>query len=90
MAKKYWVALPDKKNVSTRDEIIHYLKDQVSKGHNYFKSKYIAEDLNNHPKRIGQILYELSQNSKKQEAFGIKVKSWSRSLSTTWHIVAIV
>jgi hypothetical protein len=68
----------------SEEKIITYLKERVSKGHMYFKAKYIAKDLGESPKRIGNFLFKFS---KKEKIPGIEIQAWMSSLSTTWRVI---
>jgi len=72
--------------MKTEAEIIGYLKEKVNEGQVYFKSKYIAKDLDEKPKRIGQILLRFSQ---KKKVSGMSVAPWSCTFSITWRVVKI-
>jgi hypothetical protein len=67
-------------------EILLYLRENVSNGHNYFKSKYIAKDTGLSARRVGAILFKLSQNPKIKD---IEIKQYSTSLSTTWRVMRV-
>jgi len=72
--------------MKTEAEIINYLKGKVNEGHVYFKSKYIAKDLEEKPKRIGQILLRFSQ---KERVSGMRIMPWSCTFSITWRVVKV-
>ena len=72
--------------MKTEAEIIRYLKEKVNEGQVYFKSKYIAKDLDEKPKRIGQILFALSQ---KKRVSGMNIAPWSCTFSITWRVVKV-
>lgn len=67
-------------------KIIKYLKDSVKSGRIYFKSKYIAKEIGSTSKQVGTTLFRLSQYKKVR---GIKVVSWSHSISTTWRVFEV-
>ena len=60
-----------------------YLKDQASEGEMYFKSKFIADEVNLSPKQIGAIMVKLTDT-----ATDITVEKWSYTGATTWRVVA--
>lgn len=60
-----------------------YLKDQASDGEMYFKSKFIADEVNLSPKQIGAIMVKLTDT-----ATDITVEKWSYTGATTWRVVA--
>lgn len=49
----------------------------------YFKSKFIADEVNLSPKQIGAIMVKLTDT-----ATDITVEKWSYTGATTWRVVA--
>lgn len=68
---------------SKEDRLKQYLKDQASDGELYFKSKFIADEVNLSPKQIGAIMVKLTDT-----ATDITVEKWSYTGATTWRVVA--
>jgi len=58
-----------------------YLEREVRSGENYFKSRFIAEDLEFSANEIGAVLYQLQQESDL-----LDVEQWSYTNGTTWRI----
>lgn len=63
------------------ERLREYLRRRVAAGDTYFKSRYIAEDLDLTASEIGALPLKLSE----QEA-GPDVEQWSRSNGTTWRV----
>ncbi|PSP21303.1 hypothetical protein BRC61_06250 [Halobacteriales archaeon QH_10_65_19] len=58
-----------------------YLRRQVEAGECYFKSRFIAEDLEMSAQEIGAAFKKLSERSCRLE-----VEPWSYSSGTTWRV----
>jgi hypothetical protein len=61
--------------------ILAYLRESVSKGERYFRSKNIAEQLGLSSKQVGVRLPELAEKSEE-----VEIEKWGRSKSTTWKV----
>jgi len=61
--------------------ILAYLRESVSKGERYFRSKKIAEQLGLSSKQVGVRLPELAEKSEE-----VDIEKWGRSRSTTWKV----
>ncbi|MFC7080102.1 DUF7123 family protein [Halorussus caseinilyticus] len=61
--------------------IIAYLRESVSKGERYFRSKNIAEQLGLSSKQVGVRLPELAEKSEE-----VDIEKWGRAKSTTWKV----
>ncbi len=58
-----------------------YLEREVRSGENYFKSRFIAEDLELSANEIGAVLYQLQQ-----ESGLLDIEQWSYTNGTTWRV----
>ncbi len=63
------------------DHLRRYLRERIKEGETYFKSRYIAEDLEFTPHQIGALLSKLSNRSTE-----LDIEQWSESNGTTWRI----
>jgi Mn-dependent DtxR family transcriptional regulator len=61
--------------------ILAYLRESVSKGEQYFRSKNIAEQLGLSSKQVGVRLPELAEKSEE-----VDIEKWGRAKSTTWKV----
>ena len=61
--------------------ILSYLRESVSKGERYFRSKNIAEQLELSSKQVGVRLPELAEKSEEMD-----IEKWGRARSTTWKV----
>lgn len=61
--------------------ILAYLRDSVSKGERYFRSKNIAEQLELSSKQVGVRLPKLAEKSEE-----VDIEKWGRARSTTWKV----
>lgn len=61
--------------------ILSYLRESVSKGERYFRSKNIAEQLELSSKEVGVRLPELAEKSEEMD-----IEKWGRARSTTWKV----
>ena len=62
-------------------EILQYLRDSVSRGEQYFRSKNIAEQLGLSPKQVGTRLPKLDEQTD-----DVEIEKWGRARSTTWRV----
>ncbi|AAG20181.1 MULTISPECIES: hypothetical protein [Halobacterium] len=58
-----------------------YLREKADDGELYFKSKFIADDVDLSPKEIGALMVKLSKS-----ATDITVEKWSYTSATTWRV----
>ena len=58
-----------------------YLKDKAADGELYFKSKFIADDVDLSPKEIGALMVKLTET-----ATDIEIEKWSYTSATTWRV----
>jgi DNA-binding Lrp family transcriptional regulator len=61
--------------------ILEYLRDSVSRGESYFRSKTIAKQLELSSKQVGARLPKLDE-----ETDEVEIEKWGRSRSTTWRV----
>jgi DNA-binding Lrp family transcriptional regulator len=61
--------------------ILEYLRDSVSRGESYFRSKTIAKQLGLSSKQVGARLPKLDE-----ETDEVEIEKWGRSRSTTWRV----
>jgi DNA-binding Lrp family transcriptional regulator len=61
--------------------ILEYLRDKVSRGESYFRSKNIAESLGLSSKQVGARLPKLAEQSE-----DVDIEKWGRARSTTWRV----
>lgn len=62
-------------------QILDYLRDQVSRGESYFRSKNIAEHIGLSSKQVGARLPKLDE-----ETDDVEIEKWGRARSTTWRV----
>lgn len=61
--------------------ILQYLKDRAAAGHEYFRSRHIAEAVDLSAKQVGARLSRIAAASDELE-----IEQWGRSKSTTWRV----
>jgi DNA-binding Lrp family transcriptional regulator len=61
--------------------ILEYLRDSVSRGESYFRSKNIAEQIGLSAKQVGARLPKLAE-----ETEDVDIEKWGRARSTTWRV----
>jgi hypothetical protein len=61
--------------------ILAYLRESVSRGERYFRSKNIAEAIGLSSKEVGTRLSQLADESDE-----VEIEKWGRSKSTTWRV----
>jgi Mn-dependent DtxR family transcriptional regulator len=62
-------------------QILEYLRESVSRGESYFRSKNIAAQLELSAKQVGARLPRLAE-----EAEEVEIEKWGRARSTTWRV----
>lgn len=72
-------ALPSQQTKEER--LKQYLSDQTADGEVYFKSKFIADDVNLTPKEIGALMVKL-----RKTATNLEIEKWSYTSATTWRV----
>ena len=58
-----------------------FLRRQAADGEYYFKSKYIADDLNLTPKEIGNLITKL-----RERETPLDIDRWAYTNATTWRV----
>ncbi len=58
-----------------------YLREKADDGEVYFKSKFIADDVDLSPKEIGALMVKLSKS-----ATDLDIEKWSYTSATTWRV----
>ena len=58
-----------------------FLKQKAADGEMYFKSKFIADEVNLSPKEIGALMVKL-----RESASDLHVEKWSYTSATTWRV----
>jgi DNA-binding Lrp family transcriptional regulator len=65
----------------TDREILDYLRESVTRGEQYVRSKTIAEQLGLSSKQVGARLPKLDE-----ESDDVEIEKWGRARSTTWRV----
>jgi len=73
----------DDAHESRCERLERYLRRRAADGEQYFKSKFIADDLGMSPSEIGALLPEVDETSER-----LTVEKWGYSSATTWRVVA--
>jgi len=69
-------------DLSEKDRrILEYLRESVSRGESYFRSKNIAKQLGLTSKQVGARLPKLAE-----ETEDVEIEKWGRARSTTWRV----
>ena len=68
-------------NLSKEERLRAYLAQRASDGEIYFKSKFIADDVELSPKEIGALMVKL-----KDSATELEIEKWSYTSATTWRV----
>jgi hypothetical protein len=68
---------PDSKEARLRS----YLREKATEGEMYFKSKFIADEVDLSPKEIGALMVKL-----KESASDLEIEKWSYTSATTWRV----
>ena len=58
-----------------------YLNERASDGELYFKSKFIADEVDLSPKEIGALMVKLCDS-----ADDLNIEKWSYTSATTWRV----
>lgn len=65
----------------TDRKILDYLRESVSRGEQYIRSKTIANQLGLSSKQVGARLPRLDEQSD-----DVEIEKWGRARSTTWRV----
>ena len=69
---------------SKEQRLREYLHSKAQDGELYFKSKFIADEVDLSPKEIGALMVKL-----RDSASDLSVEKWSYTSATTWRIEAV-
>jgi hypothetical protein len=72
---------PSGEERSKEDRLRAYLRQKASDGEMYFKSKFIADEVDLSPKEIGALMVKL-----KDSATDLEIEKWSYTSATTWRV----
>ncbi len=72
---------PSGEERSKEERLRAYLKQKATDGEVYFKSKFIADDVNLSPKEIGALMVKL-----RESASDLEIEKWSYTSATTWRV----
>ncbi|GGL50140.1 DUF7123 family protein [Halocalculus aciditolerans] len=66
---------------SKEARLLAYLRERAADGELYFKSKFIADDVDLSTKEIGALMVKLSES-----ATDLTIEKWSYTSATTWRV----
>jgi hypothetical protein len=66
---------------SKEERLKTYLSEKAKDGEVYFKSKFIADEVELSPKEIGALMVKL-----RQSAADLVIEKWSYTSATTWRV----
>jgi len=66
---------------SKEDRLKAFLARKAEDGEMYFKSKFIADEVNLSPKEIGALMVKL-----RDSASELEIEKWSYTSATTWRV----
>jgi hypothetical protein len=72
---------PSDEELSKEQRLKQYLKQKAEDGEMYFKSKFIADEVELSPKEIGALMVKI-----RDTATDIEVEKWSYTSATTWRV----
>jgi hypothetical protein len=72
---------PSTEAESKEQRLKRYLRQTVADGETYFKSKFIADEVDLSPKEIGALMVKL-----RDSAADIEIEKWSYTGATTWRV----
>ncbi len=76
------VTTPSQNDTRSKEERLRaYLTQKASDGEVYFKSKFIADEVDLSPKEIGALMVKL-----KDSATDLEIEKWSYTSATTWRV----
>jgi len=76
------VTTPSQNDTRSKEERLRsYLKQKAADGEVYFKSKFIADEVDLSPKEIGALMVKL-----KESAGELEIEKWSYTSATTWRV----
>ncbi|AEN06340.1 hypothetical protein [Halolamina sp.] len=68
-------------DLSKEERLTRYLREKIDEGEMYFKSKFIANEVELSPKEIGALMVKLSDSTAE-----LSVEKWSYTSATTWRV----
>ncbi|WP_435124168.1 DUF7123 family protein [Halobaculum sp. D14] len=71
----------DADSPSKEERLTAFLREKAQDGELYFKSKFIAEEVDLSPKEIGALMVKL-----KDSATDLTIEKWSYTSATTWRV----
>ncbi|WP_135666178.1 DUF7123 family protein [Halorhabdus rudnickae] len=71
----------EESTTSKEERLRSFLKQKAQDGEMYFKSKFIAEEVELSPKEIGALMVKL-----RDSASELNVEKWSYTSATTWRV----
>lgn len=63
------------------ERLAGYLRERAADGEFYFKSKFVADDLDLTPSQVGRLVARLED-----DADGLDIERWSYTNATTWRV----
>ncbi|GGM57222.1 hypothetical protein J2752_000974 [Halarchaeum rubridurum] len=63
--------------------LLSYLREKAADGELYFKSKFIADDVELSTKEIGALMAKLSDST---DDLDLDIEKWSYTSATTWRV----
>jgi len=71
----------DHDDLSKEERLRAYLAQRAEDGEVYFKSKFIADEVELSPKEIGALMVKL-----KESTTNLEIEKWSYTSATTWRV----
>ncbi|MDG5775675.1 hypothetical protein QA599_04410 [Haloarculaceae archaeon H-GB1-1] len=76
------ISKPSPEEGQTKEERLkNFLTEKAADGEMYFKSKFIADEVDLSPKEIGALMVKL-----RDSATDLTVEKWSYTSATTWRV----
>jgi hypothetical protein len=72
---------PSGEERSKEERLRAYLRQKAADGEMYFKSKFIADEVDLSPKEIGALMIKL-----RESATDLEIEKWSYTSATTWRV----
>ena len=73
--------VPSTDDRSKEERLKAYLTQKAEEGEVYFKSKFIADEVELSPKEIGALMVNLKESAKE-----LDIEKWSYTSATTWRV----
>lgn len=73
---------PSMDTAEKESRLREFLREKAADGEVYFKSKFIADEVNLTPKEIGALMVKL-----RDSATDLEIEKWSYTSATTWRVV---